>query len=100
MEEQLNELLGILDHISDLLTLPQDKVVDFCNDFMKNNLNYGGEQALFFSEGYRDGFDHAIQVLKLIVADGLKIKPTDEVKANLVMPLFNEIKNMKNERED
>jgi hypothetical protein len=67
---------------------------------MKNNLNYGGEQALFFSEGYRDGFDHAIQVLKLIVAYGLRIKPTDEVKANLVMPLFNEIKNMRNERED
>lgn len=93
-KEMIKGLIVLLNTLEKLATLPQDKVINLCNDFMKNYLNYSGEQSLFFSEGYRDGFDHATLLLKLVMGYALGCvdnSTIDERMATLVEPLFNDI---------
>ena len=93
-KEMIVGLMVLLNTLEKLATLPQEKVTDFCNNFMKNHLNYSGEQSLFFSEGYRDGFNHATLLLKLVMGYALGCvdnSTIDERMTKLLEPLFNYI---------
>ncbi len=95
---EIEELNKILNEIYCLSALTKDDILDFCNKFMSEYLNYNGEESLFFSEGYRDGFSHAITLLTLIMNDvlGYEFNSTDEVMTKLLQPLFKKIKETQN----
>jgi len=95
-KEMFMAFIVLLNTLEKLVTLPQENVIDLCNNFMKNYLNYSGEQSLFFSEGYRDGFGYATLLLKLVMGYALGYvdnSTIDEKDRELLEPLFNYITN-------
>lgn len=95
-KEMFRGFIVLLNTLEKLATLPQEKVTDFCNNFMREYLNYSGDESLFFSEGYRDGFNHATLLLKLVMGYALGCvdnSTIDERMAKLLEPLFNYITN-------